>query len=184
MLWIHGGGNTIGHGGSYNGARLAVDERVVVISINYRLGVFGWFSHAALDNGNPADRSGNYGTLDIVRALEWTKTNIAAFGGNPSNVTLFGESAGGVDTLAMIASPLAEGLFHRRHRAKKRGFDRRELWPTDGMHRATVAIHASSKIDCRTDGRRQHRQRYRLRSCSTRRHAHARTQGLPIQQVR
>ena len=113
MLWIHGGGNSIGHGGSYNGARLAVDERVVVISINYRLGVFGWFNHPALDNGNPADRSGNYGTLDILRALEWTKTNIAAFGGNPNNVTLFGESAGGFDTLAMIASPLAEGLFHR-----------------------------------------------------------------------
>lgn len=113
MLWIHGGGNSIGHGGSYNGSRLAVDERVVVISINYRLGVLGWFNHAALDNGNPADRSGNYGTLDIVRALEWAKANIGAFGGNPNNVTLFGESAGAFDTLAMMASPLAKDLFHR-----------------------------------------------------------------------
>lgn len=113
MLWLHGGGNSIGHGGSYNGARLAVDERVVVISINYRLGVLGWFNHQALDNGNPADRSGNYGTLDMLQALEWTKRNVAAFGGNPNNVTLFGESAGARDTLAMIASPLAEGLFHR-----------------------------------------------------------------------
>ena len=113
MLWLHGGGNSIGHGGGYNGARLAVDERVVVVSINYRLGVFGWFNHAALDNGNPADRSGNYGNLDMLQALEWTKQNIGAFGGNASNVTLFGESAGAFDTLAMMASPLAEGLFHR-----------------------------------------------------------------------
>ncbi len=113
MFWIHGGGNTIGHGGSYNGAALATRHDVVVVTINYRLGVFGWFSHPQLKTGLPTDDSGNYGTLDVVRALEWVRDNIGQFGGNPANVTVFGESAGAFDTLAMMASPLAEGLFHR-----------------------------------------------------------------------
>lgn len=112
MVWIHGGGNTIGKGGVFNGARLATAQNLVVVTINYRLGVFGWFNHPALQTGDPADDSGNYGLLDIVRALEWTRDNIAAFGGNPGRVTVFGESAGAFDTLAMMASPLAEGLFH------------------------------------------------------------------------
>ena len=113
MFWIHGGGNTIGHGGSYNGAALATQREVVVVSINYRLGVFGWFSHPALKVGNPLDDSGNYGTLDAVLALQWVQDNIIQFGGDPNNVTVFGESAGAFDTLAMMASPLTEGLFHR-----------------------------------------------------------------------
>ena len=113
MFWIHGGGNSIGHGGSYNGAALSTQRDVVVVTINYRLGVFGWFSHPALATGNPADDSGNYGTLDVIHALQWVQDNIAQFGGNPHNVTVFGESAGATDTLAMIASPLAGGLFHR-----------------------------------------------------------------------
>jgi para-nitrobenzyl esterase len=73
----------------------------------------GWFSHPELVRGNPLDDSGNYGTLDVVRALEWTRDNIREFGGNPGNVTVFGESAGAFDTLAMMASPLAADLFHR-----------------------------------------------------------------------
>ncbi|MEQ8482992.1 MAG: carboxylesterase family protein [Pseudomonadales bacterium] len=113
MLWVHGGGNTIGSGDTYIGAALAVQQRVVVITINYRLGPFGWFAHPGLATGNLLDDSGNYGTLDIVRALEWTRDNVDAFGGDPGNVTLFGESAGAFDTLAMMASPLARGLFHR-----------------------------------------------------------------------
>ena len=112
MFWIHGGGNTIGQGGVFNGARLATAHNLVVITTNYRLGVFGWFNHAALQTGDPADDSGNYGMLDIVRALEWTRDNIAAFGGDPNRITVFGESAGAFDTLAMMASPLAAGLFH------------------------------------------------------------------------
>ncbi len=112
MLWIHGGGNTIGKGGVFNGARLATAHDLVVVTINYRLGVFGWFNHPALQTGEPADDSGNYGLLDIVRALEWTRDNIAAFGGDPNRVTVFGESAGAFNTLAMMASPLAAGLFH------------------------------------------------------------------------
>ncbi len=113
MFWIHGGGNTIGHGGSYNGAALAVQRQVVVVTINYRLGVFGWFSHPGLASGDPLDDSGNYGTLDAIRGLHWVQENIARFGGSPDNVTVFGESAGAFDTLAMMASPLAAGLFHR-----------------------------------------------------------------------
>lgn len=113
MLWIHGGGNTIGHGGSYNSAMLATSQDVVVVTINYRLGPMGWFSHPDLARGDPLDDSGNYGTLDVIRALEWTRDNISQFGGDPGNVTVFGESAGAFDTLAMLASPLAKGLFHR-----------------------------------------------------------------------
>lgn len=113
MFWIHGGGNTIGHGGSYTGAKLATTHNVVVVSINYRLGLFGWFSHPALHTGDPLDDSGNYGTLDMIEALKWTQANIGTFGGNPANITVFGESAGATDTLSMMASPLAKGLFQR-----------------------------------------------------------------------
>ena len=113
MLWIHGGGNTIGHGGSYNGSVLAAQRDVVVVTINYRLGLFGWFAHPALATGDARQDSGNYGTLDVIRALEWVSKNIDQFGGDAGNVTVFGESAGAFDTLAMMASPLATGLFHR-----------------------------------------------------------------------
>lgn len=113
MFWIHGGGNTIGNGDDYVGAQLATRHNLVIVTINYRLGPFGWFAHPALAGGNPVDDSGNFGTLDIIRALTWTRDNIAAFGGDPDNVTVFGESAGAFNTLAMMASPLAQGLFHR-----------------------------------------------------------------------
>ncbi len=115
MLWIHGGGNTIGHAAYYDGGNLAATHRVIVITSNYRLGAFGWFRHPALvaTAADALDASGNYGTLDLVRALEWVRDNAAAFGGDPSNVTIFGESAGGADVVALLASPLARGLFHR-----------------------------------------------------------------------
>ena len=113
MFWLHGGGNTIGESARYSGENLAMKHGVVVVTINYRLGLFGWFSHPSLSTGNPKDDSGNYGTLDVIRGLEWVRNNIEGFGGNPANVTLFGESAGAFNTLAMMASPLAEGLFHR-----------------------------------------------------------------------
>jgi len=112
MLWIHGGGNTIGTGNSYDGARLAVEQNLVVVTINYRLGPLGWFAHPELATGDPRHDSGNYGNLDTLRALAWTRDNIAAFGGDPDNVIVFGESAGATDTLALMASPLAAGLFH------------------------------------------------------------------------
>jgi len=115
MLWIHGGGNSIGRAGFYDGGHLAATHDVVVVAINYRLGPFGWFRHAALRGGgsSAAERSGNFGTLDTIRALEWVRENIASFGGDPDNVTVFGESAGGRNVLSLLISPLAQGLFHR-----------------------------------------------------------------------
>ncbi len=117
MVWFHGGGNRIGHSGSamYNGARLAGSQQVAVVSFNYRLGPFGWFSHrglrASAENGLEA--SGNFGTLDQVRALEWVQSNVSEFGGDPHNVTIFGESAGGTNVLAMLLIDSARGLFQR-----------------------------------------------------------------------
>ncbi|NRR33118.1 carboxylesterase family protein [Oxalobacteraceae bacterium] len=118
MVWIHGGANTAGSASAYTALRnLAGHDRVVVVSLNYRLGIFGWFSLAALDSEDaqttPLDRSGNFGTLDIIAALHWVREHIAAFGGDPGNVTLFGESAGGLNIYTMLASPLAKGLFHK-----------------------------------------------------------------------
>ena len=115
MMWVHGGGNSVGHGGSYNGKNLAEKYDLIIVTINYRLGPLGWFSHPAIREGagSAEDRSGNYGTLDIIRALTWIKNNISAFGGDPNNITVFGESAGAVDTLSMMLSPKAEGLFHK-----------------------------------------------------------------------
>lgn len=115
MLWIHGGGNTIGEASQFDGSRLAVEQNVVVVTINYRLGPFGWFKQRSItgDGETEGDRSGNFGTLDMIRALEWTRDNIAAFGGDAGNVTIFGESAGGRNVVTLLLSPLAEGLFHR-----------------------------------------------------------------------
>jgi len=115
MVWIHGGGNSIGHASFYDGGNLAATQDLVVVVIHYRLGPFGWFRHAALreQGASAAERSGNFGTLDTLRALEWVQENIAAFDGDPKNVTVFGESAGGRNVLSLLVSPLARGLFHR-----------------------------------------------------------------------
>jgi len=116
MVWIHGGGNTLGTASFYAIARnLAAEQHVIIIAPNYRLGVFGWFHNPAIygEGSTPEDRSGNYGTLDLIRALEWVKENAAAFGGDPGNVTLFGESAGGMNVFSLLVSPRAKGLFHR-----------------------------------------------------------------------
>ena len=115
MVWIHGGGNTTGLGDRYDGGNLAVTQNVVVVTLNYRLGPFGWFRQAALriDAGSDNERSGNFALLDLVRALEWVESSIAGFGGDPAKVTIFGESAGGANSLALLLSPSAVGLFHR-----------------------------------------------------------------------
>jgi para-nitrobenzyl esterase len=114
MVWMHGGGNVIGRANGYDGGNLAQRERVVVVTIHYRLGPLGWFRHAALREGSaPEEASGNYGTLDQIEALRWVQRHIAGFGGDPGNVTIFGESAGARNALALLVSPPAQGLFHR-----------------------------------------------------------------------
>ncbi|CAN5147233.1 hypothetical protein BH09PSE2_BH09PSE2_01490 [soil metagenome] len=113
MLWIHGGSNTQG-GASipyYDGSAFARDG-VVLVSINYRLGALGFFAHPAITKASGARAPlGNYGLMDQVAALQWVKRNIAAFGGDPKAVTVFGESAGGQDILLLLGNHSAEGLF-------------------------------------------------------------------------
>jgi para-nitrobenzyl esterase len=111
MVWIYGGGNFDGESNDYDARKLARDGGVVVVSLNYRLNVFGFLAHPALDSEGHA--AANYGLMDQQFALRWVQRNIAAFGGDPRNVTIFGESAGGVNVMANMASPTAKGLFHR-----------------------------------------------------------------------
>ena len=113
MVWIHGGGLTLGwgHQRGYDGTNFA-KQGVVLVSVNYRLGALGFLAHPLL-SAEAGGKSGNYGLLDQVAALEWVRRNIAAFGGDPGNVTIFGESAGGTSVHALLASPHAKGLFHR-----------------------------------------------------------------------
>ena len=115
MMWIHGGGNTTGSAHVYDPSILVSKHNVVVVTIQYRMGPLGWFRHPALEtpDSSRADISGNYGTLDTIKALEWINKNIKSFGGDPGNVTVFGESAGGHNAAAIFASPLAEGLYHK-----------------------------------------------------------------------
>jgi para-nitrobenzyl esterase len=115
-VWIHGGGNSTGSSVSipeYYGTRVADRSRVVFVSLNYRLGPFGWFTHPALrtEARSPEDASGNFGTLDLIQGLKWIQRNIESFGGDPSRVTITGESAGGIDVLSLLLSPLAHGQF-------------------------------------------------------------------------
>jgi para-nitrobenzyl esterase len=114
MVWLHGGSNTVGSGtqSTYDGASLT-QHGVVLVTLNYRLGVMGFFSHPELSAGSPHHGSGNYGLLDQLAALAWVKRNIAQFGGDPDNVTLFGESAGAIDAARLMASPLSAGFFRR-----------------------------------------------------------------------
>jgi para-nitrobenzyl esterase len=111
-VWLHGGSNVFGSAENYDGAALAQRENIVVVVVQYRLGPFGWLSHPAFrDDENELDASGNFGILDQIQALKWVKENIRAFGGNPLRVTVGGESAGALDTLALLISPKASGLF-------------------------------------------------------------------------
>jgi len=115
FVWIHGGGNVDGESNDYDGSKLATGgpsgTPVLVITINYRLGLFGFLAHPALDS--EGHLFGNYGIMDIQAVLHWVRRNAAAFGGNPNLVTLGGQSAGATDTGANMISPLSKGLFHR-----------------------------------------------------------------------
>jgi para-nitrobenzyl esterase len=114
MVWLHGGGFSTGSGSVpiYDGTYFA-SMGIVAVTINYRLSALGFLAHPDLSAESPQGVSGNYGILDQLFALEWVRDNIAKFGGDPGNVTIFGESAGGASVIALLSSPLAGGLFHR-----------------------------------------------------------------------
>jgi para-nitrobenzyl esterase len=114
MVWFHGGGFSVGSGGSStnDGVNLALKNDVVLVTINHRLNLFG-FLHLAELAGSAYGVSGNVGMLDCVAALEWVRDNIAGFGGDPDNVTIFGQSGGGMKVMNLMAMPAAQGLFHR-----------------------------------------------------------------------
>jgi len=114
MVWIHGGDHQDGGGAEVFYDSNSISQKgVVTVTINYRLGLMGYFTHPELSQESEQNVSGNYGTLDQIAALKWVKENIAAFGGDPDNITIFGESAGGESVAHMLSSPLAKGLFHK-----------------------------------------------------------------------
>ena len=145
MVWFHGGGHTGGWGSAkiFDGTALS-RKGVVLVTINYRLGPFGFLAHPALTAESPDGSSGNYGLLDKIAALEWVRDNIAAVGGNPNNVTIFGQSAGSWSVCALQASPLANGLFHKAIGHSGGCFDatRRSLSDPSGDTTSGTAHHA------------------------------------------
>jgi para-nitrobenzyl esterase len=114
MVWLHGGALALGAGSlpDYDGVALA-KKGAVIVTLNYRLGPFGWLAHPELSKESGGNASGNYGLMDVIAALQWVQANILSFGGNPRNVTVFGESAGANLTAALVGSPLTKDLFQR-----------------------------------------------------------------------
>tara|TARA_A100001011_G_scaffold240793_1_gene248774 strand:+ start:666 stop:2453 length:1788 start_codon:yes stop_codon:yes gene_type:complete len=114
MFWIHGGGNTSGLKDLYDFSKMVKKHDVIVVTINYRLGPFGWFTHPSIQDFQfDLDKTSNFGTLDIIAALEWVQSNISLFNGDPNNVTIFGESAGGHNVLSLLVAKQATDLFHK-----------------------------------------------------------------------
>ncbi|MFJ7772391.1 carboxylesterase/lipase family protein [Streptomyces sp. NPDC097107] len=140
MVWIHGGGFTIGSGTFYDGGELAARGDVVVVTLNYRLGAFGYLAHPDLAGESPEGVSGNYGLLDQQAALHWVRQNIAGFGGDPGNVTIFGESAGGGSVCQHLVSPRTLGLYDRAIAQSGCGFP----LPTQESQQRTGASWADS----------------------------------------
>ena len=129
-FWIHGGSNNYGGLFQIDGSVIASRSNMVVVAVQYRLGPFGWISHPSLRTGgagNEENDSGDFGTMDTIKALEWVRDNIESFGGDPSNILIAGESAGAHNVMNLILSPLATGLFHKA------------LHQSEGMRLRTVA---------------------------------------------
>ena len=114
MFWIHGGANEGGTASSalYKDGTL-VNHGVILVTVNYRLGMFGFLAHPELTAESSHHASGNYGLMDQILALHWVHDNIALFGGDVNNITVFGQSAGAMDTSLLMTSPLAKSLFHK-----------------------------------------------------------------------
>ena len=151
MLFIHGGGYTSGAGSDYSADRLARQGHVIVVTINYRLGVFGYLGLPGLKGG------GDFGLLDAIAALRWTKANAAAFGGDPDNITVFGQSAGAMESCALLTSPVARGLIDKV--GSQSGGSCMLNWPDGGLlykapaqtpYTSLAANHALSEATART----------------------------------
>ena len=154
MVWIHGGGFTRGFAGTpaYDGEPLA-RKGAVIVTINYRLGIFGFFAHPALSAESGHHASGNYALLDQIAALQWVQKNIAAFGGDSTRVTIFGESAGSWAVNALMASPLAKGLFHRAIGESGGSFSPMKTLAeaeADGLH-LVVVLTLTTAADAKTE---------------------------------
>jgi para-nitrobenzyl esterase len=144
MFWIHGGGHQFGSGGGpYDSPSLA-KHGVVLVSINYRLGIYGFMAHPELAAEDPNGSTGNYGTLDQIAALQWVRDNIANFGGDPTNVTIFGESAGGHSVGQLVASPVARGLFHKAIAQSGTGFQ--QFQATNAEHERMSGYAAGREV--------------------------------------
>ena len=114
MVWIHGGAFVFGSGSLPDSSAIQFAKQgVILVAFNYRLGRLGFFAFPALSGEHPDEPKGNYAYMDQVAALKWVQQNIAAFGGDPNNVTIFGESAGGVSVHTLLTLPLARGLFQK-----------------------------------------------------------------------
>ena len=114
MFWIHGGGITSGLKDLYDYSKMVHRHDVIVVTINYRLGALGWFSHPSIQgNQQGIDKTSNFGTLDIIQALKWVNNNIESFGGDSNNITIFGESAGGHNVLSLLGGAAGKGLFSK-----------------------------------------------------------------------
>jgi para-nitrobenzyl esterase len=153
MVWVHGGGNTTGAGslGAYDGSAFARDG-VILVTLNYRLGALGFFAHPAITQAaKPDEPLANYGLMDQIAALRWVKRNIAAFGGDPANVTLFGESAGGEDTLALTATPSASGLFAKAIVESGGGWDPPETLAKHEAEGEALAVKAGAPANASLD---------------------------------
>ena len=149
MVWIHGGAFRLGSGSGflYDGTDFAKDG-VVLVSINYRLGALGFFAHPALTKAAATDAPlGNYGIMDQIAALKWVKRNIAAFGGDPDNVTIFGESAGGVSVLTLLTTPAAKGLFAKAIVESGGGWERHRSLAEEENKGLTLATAAGLGAD-------------------------------------
>ena len=158
MLWLHGGGNEGGSASNafYNGGTL-VNHGVLLVTVNYRLGIFGFFAHPALSAESAHRGSGNYGLMDQILALGWVRDNIANFGGDPNNITVFGESAGAIDTSLLMTSGLSKDLFQRAIAESGTSFGH-PLLPLAVAEKAGEAFAANLKLPAGAEGLKQLRQ--------------------------